>query len=103
MEGMKLKISAATIKKTISILKDYTILWLRILKLNPRINYLDLKNQMVLLVKIRENVFMKNLNCKKAQLRDLLRHSRLYQNRQFGRTGKTDERIKAATWLQNYK
>ena len=40
---------------------------------------------------------------KKSQLKDLLRHSSSYAIRQFGRTGKTEERIKVATWLQIYK
>ena len=46
---------------------------------------------------------MTKLNYKKSKLKNLLRHSRSYNTRQFGRTGKTEERIKVATWLQNNK
>lgn len=46
---------------------------------------------------------MEKMNNKKSKLRDLVRHSSSYTTRQFGRTGRTDERIKVATWLQIYK
>ena len=42
-------------------------------------------------------------NHEKTRLSDLLRHSSSYEARKFGRTGKTDERIKVATWLKSYK
>lgn len=53
------------------------------------------------LIKIEVIEILKN--DKQSQLKDLVRHSRFYEVRQFGRTGQTDERIKVATWLQIYK
>ena len=40
---------------------------------------------------------------KYCRLKDLLKNSRSYYTRQFVRTGATDEHIKVATWLQEYK
>ena len=44
-------------------------------------------------------MFKKNKECR---LRDLLKNSQSYYTRQFVRTGATDERIRVATWLQDY-